>query len=72
MNDSAEKGYINCLKYLHENGCSWDTFTCSFAARNGHLDCLKYAIENNCIYDKQQCINSAGNREEIINYLSSI
>ena len=35
-------GHLNCLKYAHENGCSWDISICNSAAKNGHLNCLKY------------------------------
>ena len=44
--DAAEKGHLECLKYLHENGCPWDENTCIGAASNGHLECLCYAREN--------------------------
>ena len=36
-------------KYAHENGCPWDGYTCSKAAKGGHLECLKYAHENGCL-----------------------
>jgi hypothetical protein len=36
------------LKYLHENGCPWDRFTCYCAVLNGHWDCLQYAVDNKC------------------------
>ena len=39
---------MECLKYAHENGCSWGEKTCSYAAKNGHFKCLKYAHENGC------------------------
>ena len=41
--------HLECLKYLHENGCPWNEGTCSFVALRGHLECLKYAHENGCI-----------------------
>ena len=59
MNDCVRKGYLNCLKYLHENGCRWDSTTCSTAALNGHLDCLKYAHENGCSWDSDTCWSAA-------------
>ena len=52
---------LECLKYLHENGCPWDGETCSYAVKmdllrcrwdevpsNGRLKCLQYANENGC------------------------
>lgn len=44
----AKDGNVECLKYAHENGCSWDHLTCTYAAFHGHLDCLKYAHEHGC------------------------
>jgi hypothetical protein len=41
--DAAKFGHLDCLTYLHENGCPWDKDTCRYAAQNGHLDCLRYA-----------------------------
>jgi hypothetical protein len=45
---AAKHGHLECLRYLHEQGCPWDVLTCLEAAREGHLDCLKYAHENGC------------------------
>ena len=25
---AAKNGYLNCLKYAHENGCTWSEYTC--------------------------------------------
>ena len=36
------------LKYLHENGCPWNWYTCSSAAYKEHWDCLQYAVDNKC------------------------
>jgi len=47
------------LKYLHENGCPWDEYTCSKAASGGHLECLKYAHENGCPWNKETCSGAA-------------
>ena len=42
-NDAAKNGnevlqskHLDCLKFLHENGCEWDYITCHFAAVNGN------------------------------------
>jgi hypothetical protein len=50
---AARNGKLNCLKYLHENGCPWDESTCRYAAYNGHLECLKYALEHGCPWDDE-------------------
>ena len=34
----ARKGNVELLKFLRENGCPWDRFTCYKAAENGHLE----------------------------------
>jgi hypothetical protein len=47
-NDYVVFSDLECLKYLHENGCPWDEETCYVAALSGHLECLKYAQENGC------------------------
>jgi hypothetical protein len=56
---AARNGHLVCLKYLHENGCPWDSWTCATAANNGHLDSLKYAHENGCPWDGRTCLNAA-------------
>jgi len=48
----ASGGYIDCLIYLHENGCPWNHYATENAAKCGHLDCLKYLHENGCTWDK--------------------
>jgi hypothetical protein len=46
--EAAEKGHLECLKFLHENGCPWDSITTYKAVINGHLECLKYAHSQGC------------------------
>jgi hypothetical protein len=53
--DAARHGYIECLKYLHENGCPWSSQTCRGAAYRGELACLKYAQENGCPWHELTC-----------------
>ena len=61
---------MDCLKYAHENGCPWNTSTCSFAANNGHLECLKYAHERGCPWDVWTCAHAASNGQlECLKYL---
>jgi len=52
---AARNNNIQCLKYLHENGCEWDISVCSGAAEKGALECLKYATENGCDWNIYTC-----------------
>lgn len=52
-------GHLECLKYLHEIGCSWDSYVCTFAVLYGNLNCLKYLHENGCPWNKDTCDNAA-------------
>ena len=45
---AAENGHLDILKYLHENGCPWDSNTCRYAARLKYWDCLQYMVDNKC------------------------
>jgi hypothetical protein len=45
---AAQNGHLSALKYLHENGCPWDLYTCLSAAITEHWDCLQYAVDNKC------------------------
>ena len=42
----ARNGYLECLRYAHENGCEFDFDTIFVAAQNGHLECLQYARDS--------------------------
>jgi hypothetical protein len=57
----VSKGYLNCLKYAHNNGCKWNSNACASAALNGHFFCLKYAHENGCSWDEYTCSYAAKN-----------
>ena len=57
----AANGFLKCMIYAHENGCSWNEYTCSSAAWHGHLDCLIYAYENGCPWNFRTCENAALN-----------
>ena len=46
----AKTGKIDCLQYLHENGCpSWYNTECHHASEYGNLDCLQYLHKNGCV-----------------------
>ena len=58
---AAQKGYISCLQYLHENGCPWGARTTITAAGSGHLDCLQYAHVHGCDWNVNTTIAAAEN-----------
>ena len=58
---AAEAGNIDCLIYLHEEGCVWDRETCEAAAFNGQLNCLKYLHEQGCPWDVETCRYAVSN-----------
>jgi hypothetical protein len=58
---ASKNGYLDCLKYVHEQGCPWNILTPAKAAENGHLDCLKYAYENGCPWDERTTERAAEN-----------
>lgn len=46
---AAKMGHLECLKYLHQDGCPWgDEQICVAAAETGKLECLKFALQNGC------------------------
>jgi hypothetical protein len=45
---AAAHGQLECLQYLHQNGCPWTAYTCYSAAIKDNIDCLKYAHMNGC------------------------
>ena len=59
-NICSNYGSLNCVKYAHENGCSWGKSICSIAALNGHLDYFKYVHENDCYRNRITCSFAAG------------
>jgi hypothetical protein len=50
--EAAKYGQLDCLRYLHERGWSWNATTCRAAAEHDQLACLRYAHENNCPWDE--------------------
>lgn len=48
---AARNDRLDCLRYLHENGCVWDeAAVCNIAAERGSFSCLEYAFENGCMF----------------------
>ena len=47
---ASVNGYLDCLKYLLENGCELHESAMFDAANNGHLSCLKILYEHGCPY----------------------
>jgi hypothetical protein len=45
---AAINGYLECLKYAHENGCEWTQQTCKYAYETGSYNCVKYMLDNGC------------------------
>ena len=69
---AAENGYLNSLKYLHENIkpdsiCPWDENTVYLAVQNNHLQVLTYALDNNCKWSDEVYLFGAinGNIEAV-------
>jgi hypothetical protein len=67
---AASGGYLETLKWLHENGCSpgcslgsiescsIEKPVCVSAAEGGHLECLKWARQNGCPWDRRTRISA--------------
>jgi hypothetical protein len=65
----ARLGYLNIIQWARENGCGWDSLTCSGAAQGGHLEVLKWARENGCEWDSCTCFHAAkGGHLEILKW----
>ncbi|WBR14210.1 Ankyrin repeat protein [Pandoravirus kuranda] len=45
---AASSGHLDCLAFLHDNGCPWDAWTLVAADCNGHVDCGDYARARGC------------------------
>ena len=66
----ASNGYLDCLKYAHEQGCPWDKLATTNAASKGHLDCLKYAHEQGCPWTASATSRAASNGQlDCLKYL---
>ena len=56
---AAIGGHLDCLRYLHENGCERgvEYIITNTAGRYGHLDCLKYLLECGFEFFKDGCFH---------------
>lgn len=45
---AAIRGYLDCMKWLHEAGARWSIDVSHCAASYGNLECLKYAHMHGC------------------------
>ena len=45
INEAADHGNLEMVKYCVANECPMSERACAFAAKNGHLECLKYVHE---------------------------
>ncbi len=60
----AKRGFSDCLRYLLENGCKKEKFTCQTAAENGQLACLKIAHQHGCTW-KVSVLNAAAGKGQL-------
>jgi len=45
---AASHGRLDCLQYLHEQGCPWDAETTTTALASGNMECYRYAESRGC------------------------
>lgn len=57
---AAEKGNVQCLQYLCENGCVFDSNDLLMvAAEKGHLDCLKFIYQRCLIWPAKIAVEAS-------------
>ena len=57
------------IRWAKENGCPWDSYTCSQAAEGGHLEVLRWIRTNDCPWDSYTCTWAAkGGHLEILKW----
>jgi len=57
---AVEGGHLDCLNYMHENGCKWHASELlTVAAANGHLACLNYLFEHDAPWSEEVCTAAA-------------
>ena len=70
MNRAILYGNLEMVQWLKENGCTWDIWTCAWAARGGHLEVLKWSRENGAPWDEETCAEAArGGHLEVLKWL---
>jgi hypothetical protein len=47
------------LKWLHQEGCPWDSQTCDWAAAFGDVDILQWVHEKGCPWNERTCAAAA-------------
>ena len=75
MNELAKNGNIYVMKWARLNGCPWNWYVCTLAAKYGHLECLKWLRSNPndlCPWNKNRCISGArkNNHQHIIDWIN--
>jgi hypothetical protein len=56
---AAASGEMGTLRWLRDNGCSWDVYEVSMAAaRNGHTDVLDFIIEQGEVLDAEMLVST--------------
>jgi hypothetical protein len=48
VNDVVVNGDLECIKWLKEQNCPWDSWTFPFAAYYRNIEVMKWLKENNC------------------------
>ena len=66
INIPVKYGYLDCVKYLHENGYRWNKYSCKAASKNGHLEVIKYLHENRCYWNEYRCNEASTNGHLVV------
>jgi hypothetical protein len=57
MVDAVWNNDLECIKYMHENGCDWDGECLEVAVTNGYMECIDYLHKNECPWSSS-CIKA--------------
>ena len=68
---AAKKGHLEIIKWARQNGCPWDSDTCTYAVQSGNLEIIKWVHENGCPWDKQDCLERAKKYPNVVNWIES-
>ena len=60
MSATARAGNLSLMKWMRENGCSWDEDSPMMAAKGGHLEIFQWLLEQQCPVDRRACSAAAG------------